>query len=255
MPIHETRTDHNEKRNFNRIWRVEDETNALEVTDTINGTVANRWSRHFGPHDASSDGNIRGERSETGRGKKPQHLNATQTDTHGCEHTNRREFVQKVRLFYKIIKTIHHHRNVTQNQAPKAIRQVAYSLMNIIKPAMFTDLTADLIQGNARNWECTTIIILTDHSINLLDALMKELCNHPAKDWKDSFRVAVTWTKRRLGRRLLPKSVREAEEIILKNFSNKEDLQTETQEIITSLQNRNTHKVYTEENIDAISTT
>lgn len=170
--------------------------------------------------------------------KKRQHPNATQTDTYGAEHTNRRDFIQKVRLFYKIIKTIHHHRNVTQNQAPKAIRQITHSLMNTIKPAMSTDLTADLIQGNARNWECTTIIILTDHYKNLLDTWRKELQDYPAQDWKDSFRVAATWAKRRLGRRLLPESVREAEEIILENFNNRENLQTETREIITSLQNR-----------------
>lgn len=170
--------------------------------------------------------------------KKRQHPNASQTDMHGSEHTNRREFIQKVRLFYKIIKTVHHYRNVTQTQAPKAIRQITHSLMNTIKPAMSTDLTADLIQGNARNWECTTIIILTDHYKNLLDILTKELYNHSVEDWRDSFRVAATWSKRRLGRRLLPESVREAEEIIWKNFNNREDRQTETRVIITSLQNK-----------------
>lgn len=150
-------------------------------------------------------------------------LNATRSNMDTQGNTTRTDFTNKVRLFHKIIKSVHHLKNVTQKQAPKALLRITQQLINTIKPAMPTDRTLDLIQGNARNWELTTVIILTDHYKDSLESLKTELHLDPTEDWSEAFEIAANWAKRRLGRRLLPETVQEAEEIIEKGLSNVEE--------------------------------
>lgn len=146
---------------------------------------------------------------------------------------NRTDFIKQVRLFHKMIKTNHHLKNLTQNQAPKAIRSITQYLMNIIKPAMPTEPTLDLIQGNARNWEITTMIILSDHYKDLMDTFQKDLQSTLMEDWTSAFEVAANWSRRRLGRRLLQESIQEMREVIKTQASrngkkNRDRLTTET---------------------------
>lgn len=74
---------------------------------------------------------------------------------------------------HKTIKVVRHLRNVSQEQPPITIRKMTQTLTTIIKPAVPTEKTLDLILGNAK-WAVTMVIIFTEDK-DLIDALVMEL--------------------------------------------------------------------------------
>lgn len=170
-----------------------------------------------------NDGRVRHTEQNRGWWRSEQRpLNAARSNMDIRENEARTDFTNQVRLFYKMIKSCHHLKNITQNQTPKAIGKITQHLINTIKPAMPTDLTLDLIQGNARNWELTTIIILSNHYKEIIETLTSDLQTITMDDWIDAFEVAANWARRRLGRRLLHESVQEAERKINTTWTNRE---------------------------------
>lgn len=99
------------------------------------------------------------------------------------------------------------------------IIKMVHTLTSFIKPAVPTSQTLDLIMGNAKNWGHTTIIILSNHYKDQITELIQELHGFGDAPWQQPFAVAANWARRSLGRRLLPQSVREAEEKLLSSFS------------------------------------
>lgn len=133
--------------------------------------------------------------------------------------TTDQHFSSKACVIYKIIKVIHHLHNVTSDTSPNMIMKMVHTLTSFIKPAVPTSQTLDLIMGNAKNWGHTTIIILINHYKDQIAELIQELHGFGDALWQQPFVVAANWARCSLGRRLLPQSVREAEEKLLVSFS------------------------------------
>lgn len=141
-------------------------------------------------------------------------FNTTQTD-----ESKRWDTTTKVHLFFKLIKAIHHLSNISQQQTPKPIERTKQTLIHLIKPAMPSERTQDLIYGNAKNWETTTMLILTHHYNELITELIMELKKVRTDNWKDPLIISAQWARRDLGRRLRPQTVQKAEEIIQTNLT------------------------------------
>lgn len=131
-------------------------------------------------------------------------------------------FTWKVRIIHKLIKTVHHRNNVSQDQSPGTISKMTHTLTTLIQPALPTERT---IMG--KNWTHTTLIILMDHYKDLIQDAITDLLSLPDTEWQDPFKVEANWTRRNLGRRLLPELVREAENIITANFGERDVLNAE----------------------------
>lgn len=118
------------------------------------------------------------------------------------------KFGRLVRQLKKVIKIVHHLQNVTEDTGkpqPQMISRMVEILANMIKPAAPNSRTMDMIEGNAKNWGYTTLIILQDHYRVVLDEALKDLTQDPGLDWKAAFEVATRWARRNLPR--LPRDV------------------------------------------------
>lgn len=116
--------------------------------------------------------------------------------------TDDEDFIYKVRIIYKIIRSHHHLYNITGPEPPPSIRKTAMNLASFIMPAAPSQRTKTLLIENARNWEQTTIDILKQHyELNLAEDLM-DLTGFPEGDWKGPFQIATGWAKRNFGSRI-----------------------------------------------------
>ncbi|KAK3506087.1 hypothetical protein QTP70_005342, partial [Hemibagrus guttatus] len=113
------------------------------------------------------------------------------------------KFAKLVRSLYKIIKMVHHLQNVTpepDQPGPRMIARMVDILASMIKPAVPTEKTMDMIVGNAKNWGYNTLIILQDHYRDGLENMLKDLTKQFDPDWKAAFEVATRWARRNLPR-------------------------------------------------------
>lgn len=124
------------------------------------------------------------------------------------------DFSAKVRIIYKLIKTVHHLKNVSGAAPPPSLNKIAHNLMTVIKPAIPNSETQTLIEANAKNWAHTATLILRDHYNERNEEAVKTLFEFPEQDWRGPFEIAASWAKRNLGRRLLPESLQQTEAII-----------------------------------------
>lgn len=125
--------------------------------------------------------------------------------THTDKRTHRSEdpdFVNKVRGIHTVIKLAHHLKNVSASEPPPTIVRLTDNLSTIIKPAAPNPKTQLLIEGNAKNWAHTTLLILQDHYTDTMEAEVEKLEGLSAHDWHAPFEVAKSWARRNLGRRL-----------------------------------------------------
>lgn len=60
-----------------------------------------------------------------------------------------------------------------------------------------------------------------DHYKDLIQDSITDLMSSSDTEWQDPFKVVANWACRNLGRRVLPESVREAENIIIANFGDR----------------------------------
>ena len=105
------------------------------------------------------------------------------------------------RQLFKIIKIIHHSTMVAPDQAcPRFISNLTYFLSTVIKPALPTELVEDLVVGNAKQWEYSTMLALRDHYKGTLDNLLGELERGDVGIWREAFDLAVRWIKRKFKR-------------------------------------------------------
>ncbi|KAK2886859.1 hypothetical protein Q8A73_020805 [Channa argus] len=113
------------------------------------------------------------------------------------------KFAGLVRSLYKIIKMVHHLQNVTpepDQPGPRMIARMVDILASMIKPAVPTPNTVDMIVGNAKNWGHNTLIILQDHYKEGLENQLKDLSKQFDPNWKTAFEVATRWARRNLAR-------------------------------------------------------
>ncbi|CAJ1071375.1 hypothetical protein D5F01_LYC24724 [Xyrichtys novacula] len=113
------------------------------------------------------------------------------------------EFGQLVRKMFSLIKVAHHLRNVdpkSRKVEPKIITRMVEILSTMIKPAVPTPETMELIKDNAEAWGYNTISTLVNHYELGFDEVMFELTELMIPQWRDAFEVAVRWAKRNLPR-------------------------------------------------------
>ncbi len=108
-----------------------------------------------------------------------------------------------IRKLHAVVRLVHHLQNVAPKPGkpePRMISRMVEVLSGMIKPAVPTRHTEDLIVGNAKNWGHTTYLILKQHYEDGLENLLGELSGILTPDWKEAFAVAVRWAKRNLPR-------------------------------------------------------
>src|SRR4029434_10835988 len=115
------------------------------------------------------------------------------------------EFGENVRIMYKAI-TMLHHLNNTTIEPPTITRLVDY-LSNIIKPAVPNPLTGQLLNGNARNWAHTTMLILQQHYSDTLNSELDKLITTKPSNWHKQFEVSVKWARRNRGKKLKQETI------------------------------------------------
>lgn len=124
------------------------------------------------------------------------------------------KFGALVRQLKRIIKVVHHLRNVNgEGSPPQMISRMVDMLAGVIKPAAPNAKTADMILGNAKNWGDATMLILQDHYKTALQEALGGLVLDTDVDWKVAFDVATRWTRRNLPR--LPQDVVEHAEALV----------------------------------------
>ncbi|XP_025760469.1 uncharacterized protein LOC109200623 [Oreochromis niloticus] len=127
------------------------------------------------------------------------------------------DFSKKVRIIHRLIKTVHHLKNVTSDTYPPSLNKIAHNLKTVIKPAVPTKHTQNKIEENAKNWARTTMVILRQHYTQSVEEELKALSECSKQDWEGPFEIATSWAKRNLGRRLQPDSLEQARaEIVAK---------------------------------------
>ena len=147
------------------------------------------------------------------RGSRP-HLQKNKKNTHYTqntedEHSDDPDFITKTSTLLNIIKLVHHQNNVSHEQ-PIGIKRIERNLSNVIKPALSNPTTQALIEGNAKNWAYTTMLILKNHYEDALVQEMAKLQHFSSQGWDKCFNTAILWAKRVLGTRLTDKSIHEA---------------------------------------------
>ncbi|KAI4830372.1 hypothetical protein KUCAC02_002004, partial [Chaenocephalus aceratus] len=112
------------------------------------------------------------------------------------------DFLLKAHCIHTIIKTIHHLKNVSAEDPPPNIARMTEHLSTVIKPASPRPNTQTLIEGNAKNWSFTTMLILRDHYTDEMEAQITKLNTLSTHHWQNPLDVASSWARRNLGRRL-----------------------------------------------------
>lgn len=123
-------------------------------------------------------------------------------------------FSNKCRILHRIIKASHHFTNIDVTNPPISIVRMTTQLAAFIKPAIPTAETQTLIDGNAKNWEHTALIILQDHYEAVIKRGIESLHSLNSPDWSAPFDVASAWARRDFGRRLHPETLKEAKEVV-----------------------------------------
>lgn len=111
------------------------------------------------------------------------------------------EKLQLVRQLHTVIRLVHHLQNVTPKEGreePRMIVRMVDNLASMIKPALPTPETLDLILGNSKNWGYTTLMILEEHYSKQIDVMKGELAAEMSLDWKECFQMAVRRARRDL---------------------------------------------------------
>ncbi|XP_062413873.1 uncharacterized protein LOC134105297 [Pungitius pungitius] len=124
-------------------------------------------------------------------------------------------FPNKCRILHRIIKAAHHFTNINLADPPITIARMTKQLATFIKPAIPTTDTQSLIDGNAKNWEHTTLVILQDHYEAVIKREIESLHSLNSPDWSAPFDVASAWARRDFGRRLHPETLVEAKEAVV----------------------------------------
>ena len=112
------------------------------------------------------------------------------------------DFSLKNRLILAALKASHHLANSEGPEPLPVVARLAESLRVSIRHAVRNATTAQLIDGNARNWEHTTMLLLRDHYRAAVDEKVGALLLLLDPIWRPNFAVALAWAQRHFGERL-----------------------------------------------------
>ena len=138
------------------------------------------------------------------------------------------DFSAKVRVILRVIKVHHHLMNVSTEQAPVSILKLTANLAAAIKPAAPNPATLALIEGNARFWEYSTMLILRDHYKDTIANDVQILKQLLLDDWQQLFEVACSWARRHFGRRLNPSTLQQVHAMLTQKLAPESTLQFAT---------------------------
>lgn len=124
------------------------------------------------------------------------------------------DFIFKVRIIHRLIKSAHHLKNISGTSPPPIISRTTQNLATFIKPASPNDATQTLLEGNAKNWEYTALLILRQHYEEAMANDLQDLSEFPSEEWEGPFQIATSWARRNLGRRLRSETLRETEALL-----------------------------------------
>ena len=116
---------------------------------------------------------------------------------------------------------------MSTTEPPVTIERMTRNLSTIIKPAAPNTDTQTLIEGNAKNWAFTTMLILRDHHTLTMETEVDKLTKLSSEDWHGPFEVASAWARRNLGRRLKDETLEQVEALLIARLS---DLQPPTRD-------------------------
>ena len=156
--------------------------------------------------------------------QQEKHNRNTTDYRHKYQQNDRKEsddpdFRIKTRVIHTIIKAVHHLKNVSTTEPPVTIDRLTRSLSTIIKPAAPNTDTQTLIEGNAKNWAFTTMLILRDHYTLTVETELDKLTKLSAGDWGGPFEIASSWAKRNLGRRLQFDTLEQVEALLVERLT------------------------------------
>ena len=129
------------------------------------------------------------------------------------------DFTLKVRVVYRIIKAIHHLNNVSGQDPPVMIAKTTYSLANLIKPASPSDVTQLLLEGNAKNWQHSALLILQQHYERSMNQDVQLLAEFPSQEWRGPWEIATDWARKNLGRRLRSVTLQDTEAFLVAHLT------------------------------------
>lgn len=132
-------------------------------------------------------------------------------------------FTHKVRIIHKIIKAAHHLKNVMGPDPPPIIGKTTKELADFIKPASPTKSTLGLLEGNAKNWEYTTLLILQQHYEESMNNDILDLAEFPTLDWEGPYQIACNWARRNLGRRLKLETIQQVKVFLKESLKSQDD--------------------------------
>ncbi|XP_070397994.1 proteoglycan 4-like [Nothobranchius furzeri] len=125
------------------------------------------------------------------------------------------DFTIKVRTMHRLLKAAHHLKNVSdKDNNPPGIQNITAYLATIIKPAAPSTRTSTLIDGNARSWAYTTVLILRQHYQDQMESEKRTL-QDLGGNLLAPLEIATKWARRNLGRRLRPESVEEVQVFLM----------------------------------------
>ena len=142
-----------------------------------------------------------------------------QTPKQTYKESGNPDFKVKIRTIHNIIKAAHHLKNVSGTEPPVTIGRLTRNLSTVIKPAAPNTATQTLIEGNAKNWAYTTLLILRDHHALMMEAELDKMSGLPPGDWREPFQVASLWARRNLGRRLQDETLEQVEAQLIARLS------------------------------------
>lgn len=173
----------------------------------------------------------------TGHHKQPIHHNKPHTQPSNVHkqqprYNNRRRYnnqpntdpklQEDLDTMLKIITMVHHLDNVYHDDVlvePPTITRIVDYLTDVIKPAAPSQSTLQFIQGNAKNWAHTTLLILQQHYSDVLECELDKLTTRKPYDWHNQFELAVKRARRYRGKRLKEATISRAKDLISAYFA------------------------------------
>ena len=111
------------------------------------------------------------------------------------------EFQNQTRGFYNLIRASYHlekvQRGPLEYPAPKFLKEVKLWLSQTIQPAVPSDKTAFILNGNAENCLQTALQTLTEHHLETLQELRMTIYPSLKGEWEEAWRIAVRWMRKR----------------------------------------------------------
>ena len=145
--------------------------------------------------------------ARTGSARPPPPSQAPRARAPAAQLSDDPDFRRKNRLILAALKASHHLANCVGPEPLPVVARLAENLRVSIRPAVPNAATAQLIDGNARNLEHTTMLVLRDHYKAALEEKVSALLLLSDPIWRPNFVVALAWAQRHFGERLRPETV------------------------------------------------